>query len=201
MHIKNISIFCGAHEGANPNYKKAAIEVANIISSKKIGIVFGGGDVGLMKVVSDVGIDYKVLDNYGLTQMIDWKVVNQNVKAFDDALYRAFKIQNKDKIFFKKNGTMLKKLGRINNFLLKDKKSPSATIIIKGDLLYIAYYHDGLRVFDISNPSNPIQVNSYDTYLPNNHISYRGAWGVYPYLNSGNTVSYTHLTLPTILLV
>ena len=58
--------------------------------------------------------------------------------------------------------------------------------IIKDDLLYIAYYHDGLRVFDISNPSNPIQVNSYDTYLPNNHISYRGAWGVYPYLSSGN---------------
>ena len=58
--------------------------------------------------------------------------------------------------------------------------------IIKDNLLYIAYYHDGLRVFDISNPSNPIQVNSYDTYLPNNHISYRGAWGVYPYLNSGN---------------
>ena len=60
MHIKNISIFCGAHEGANPNYKKAAIEVANIISSKKIGIVFGGGDVGLMKVVSDVGIENNV---------------------------------------------------------------------------------------------------------------------------------------------
>ena len=58
--------------------------------------------------------------------------------------------------------------------------------IIKGDLLYVAYYHDGLRVFDISDPNNPVQVNSYDTYAPNNHTSYRGAWGVYPYLNSGN---------------
>ena len=58
--------------------------------------------------------------------------------------------------------------------------------IIKGDYLYVAYYHDGLRVFDISNPSNPIQINYYDTYLPSDHISYRGAWGVYPYLNSGN---------------
>ena len=67
-----------------------------------------------------------------------------------------------------------------------DPNSMAHNGIIKGDLLYIAYYHDGLRVFDISNPSNPIQVNSYDTYLPNNHISYRGAWGVYPYLNSGN---------------
>ena len=46
--------------------------------------------------VSEVGIDYKVLDNYGLTQMIDWKIVNKNSKAFDDALYRAFEIQNKE---------------------------------------------------------------------------------------------------------
>jgi choice-of-anchor B domain-containing protein len=67
-----------------------------------------------------------------------------------------------------------------------DPNSMAHNGIIKDNLLYIAYYHDGLRVFDISNPSNPIQVNSYDTYLPNNHISYRGAWGVYPYLNSGN---------------
>jgi len=46
--------------------------------------------------VSEVGIDYKVLDNYGLTQMINWNIVNKNSKAFDDALYRAFEIQNKE---------------------------------------------------------------------------------------------------------
>ena len=67
-----------------------------------------------------------------------------------------------------------------------DPNSMAHNGIIKDDLLYIAYYHDGLRVFDISNPSNPVQVNYYDTYLPNNHNSYKGAWGVYPYLNSGN---------------
>ena len=69
-----------------------------------------------------------------------------------------------------------------------DPNSMAHNGIIKDDLLYIAYYHDGLRVFDISNPSNPIQVNYYDTYLPNNHNSYKGAWGVYPYLNSGNVL-------------
>ena len=67
-----------------------------------------------------------------------------------------------------------------------DPNSMAHNGIIKGNLLYVAYYHDGLRVFDISNPSNPNQVNYYDTYLPNDHISYRGAWGVYPYLESGN---------------
>jgi len=60
--------------------------------------------------------------------------------------------------------------------------------IIKGDLLYLAYYHDGLRVFDISDPSNPIQVCNYDTYSPASYNSYKGAWGVYPNLPSGNII-------------
>jgi choice-of-anchor B domain-containing protein len=60
--------------------------------------------------------------------------------------------------------------------------------IIKGDNLYIPYYHDGLRVFDISDPTNPIQTWEYDTYAPSSHASYKGAWGVYPYLPSGNII-------------
>ena len=60
--------------------------------------------------------------------------------------------------------------------------------IIKGDLLYISYYHDGLRIFDISDPYNPNQIIFYDTYLPNSYNSYKGAWGVYPNLSSGNII-------------
>ncbi|MBT7481342.1 MAG: choice-of-anchor B family protein [Flavobacteriales bacterium] len=60
--------------------------------------------------------------------------------------------------------------------------------IIKGDFLYLAYYHDGLRVFDISDPSNPIQVCNYDTYSPLSYNTYKGAWGVYPNLPSGNII-------------
>ena len=67
-----------------------------------------------------------------------------------------------------------------------DANSMAHNAIIKDNLLYVAYYHDGLRVYDISNPNTPIEVCYYDTYSPNNHISYRGAWGVYPYLSSGN---------------
>ena len=60
--------------------------------------------------------------------------------------------------------------------------------IIKGDLLYLAYYHDGLRIFDISDPSTPTQVSNYDTYSPSSYNSYKGAWGVYPNLPSGNII-------------
>ena len=61
--------------------------------------------------------------------------------------------------------------------------------IIKGDFLYLAYYHDGVRVFDISDPLNPIQVCNYDTYSPSSYNSYKGAWGIYPYLPSGNIIA------------
>lgn len=57
---------------------------------------------------------------------------------------------------------------------------------IKGKYLFIAYYYDGLQIFDISNPSNPFKVGFYDTYPDVNDASYRGAWGTYPYLPSGN---------------
>ena len=69
-----------------------------------------------------------------------------------------------------------------------DTNSMAHNGIIKDDLVFIPYYHDGLRVFNISNPMNPIQTWKYDTYTPNNHTSYKGAWGVYPYLSSGNII-------------
>jgi len=57
LKIENISIFCGAHEGNNPIYAQEAKNIAEIIAKKGINIVFGGGDVGLMKIVSDTALD------------------------------------------------------------------------------------------------------------------------------------------------
>ena len=57
MKIENISIFCGAHEGNNPIYAQEAKNIAEIIAKEGINVVFGGGDVGLMKIVSDTALD------------------------------------------------------------------------------------------------------------------------------------------------
>jgi choice-of-anchor B domain-containing protein len=57
---------------------------------------------------------------------------------------------------------------------------------IKDSLLYVAYYHDGLQVFDIRNPVNPTRVAYYDTYANSNYAGLAGAWGAYPFLPSGN---------------
>lgn len=58
--------------------------------------------------------------------------------------------------------------------------------IIKGNYVYVAYYYNGVFVYDISNPSAPSLVGFYDTSTEFNFRSFRGAWGVYPFLPSGN---------------
>lgn len=57
--------------------------------------------------------------------------------------------------------------------------------VIKGDLCYISYYHDGICILDISDPFNPTRVAYYDTHSPVGYSNYEGAWGVYPLLPSG----------------
>lgn len=67
-----------------------------------------------------------------------------------------------------------------------DTNSMAHNAIIKDGWLFVSYYHDGLRIFNITDPTNPFEVLYYDTYLPNNHSSYKGSWGVYPFWNTNN---------------
>ena len=79
--MKNISILCGAHEGKNPKYAEAAKSIAGIISKKGINVVFGGGDVGLMKVISDTALDNGV-DALGISlrSLYELELVNPRLK-------------------------------------------------------------------------------------------------------------------------
>ena len=55
--MKNISIFCGALEGKNPKYAHSAKIISEAIAKKGINVIFGGGNVGLMKIISDTALD------------------------------------------------------------------------------------------------------------------------------------------------
>lgn len=72
---------------------------------------------------------------------------------------------------------------------------------VRGNYLFVAYYEAGFRLFDISDPINPVEVGKHETYLdpdgtgefPNSSFweitgGYRGAWNLYPYLPSGNVL-------------
>jgi choice-of-anchor B domain-containing protein len=61
---------------------------------------------------------------------------------------------------------------------------------IKGNThVIIAYYQDGIQIYNIEDPSNPFRTGYFDTY-PQNTVGYlnpvyAGCWGAYPFLTSG----------------
>ena len=81
MKIQNISIFCGAHEGNNPIYAEEAKNIAEVIAKKGINVVFGGGNVGLMKVISNTALDNGV-DALGISlkSLYELELVNPRLK-------------------------------------------------------------------------------------------------------------------------
>ncbi|KAG5602862.1 hypothetical protein H5410_034232 [Solanum commersonii] len=50
--FKRICVFCGSSAGKKSIYKEAAIELGREIVSRKIDLVYGGGSIGLMGLVS-----------------------------------------------------------------------------------------------------------------------------------------------------
>ncbi len=58
-------------------------------------------------------------------------------------------------------------------------------VMFKGDYLICSYYHDGVVIYDLTNPSNPIRLVDYDTFPLESYSSFRGAWGLYSELPSG----------------
>ena len=68
-----------------------------------------------------------------------------------------------------------------------DNSAIDHDLYIKGNMMYQTNYLAGLRLIDISDPENPVEVGSFDTvpYGPNDNSPVLGAWSSYPYFESG----------------
>ena len=51
--MKRICVFCGSSLGSRPAYRAAAEEIGAELARRNIGLVYGGGNVGLMGVLAD----------------------------------------------------------------------------------------------------------------------------------------------------
>ena len=58
---------------------------------------------------------------------------------------------------------------------------------VQDDTLYLSHYESGISILDISDPSNPVELTLFDTYVSNNP-EYNGCWGIYPH--TGNDLLY-----------
>lgn len=65
---------------------------------------------------------------------------------------------------------------------------PNATVhnlYIIGDYAFVSYYTAGIRVFDLSDPTNIVLVDEYDT-SPASGEGFDGAFGIDPFSETGN---------------
>jgi uncharacterized protein (TIGR00730 family) len=51
--MKRICVFCGSSPGSRPEYRAAAEEMGAELVRRNIGLVYGGGNVGLMGIIAD----------------------------------------------------------------------------------------------------------------------------------------------------
>jgi uncharacterized protein (TIGR00730 family) len=51
--MKRLAVYCGSSAGADPLFGETAAELGTVMASRGIGLVYGGGNVGLMGIVAD----------------------------------------------------------------------------------------------------------------------------------------------------
>jgi len=61
------------------------------------------------------------------------------------------------------------------------ENSLAHNVHVKGDFVYISHYTTGLKILDIYDPADPIEVAAYDTYPDDDSDGFYGCWGAYPF--------------------
>ena len=70
-----------------------------------------------------------------------------------------------------------------------ENKSTDHNLYIQGNLMYQSNYLSGLRIFDISDVENPVQVGFFDTMpFGDDAPGFGGSWSNYPFFESGAIV-------------
>jgi choice-of-anchor B domain-containing protein len=72
---------------------------------------------------------------------------------------------------------------------ISENQSSDHNLYIRGNLMYQSNYVSGLRVFDVSDPTNPRPVGFFDT-VPwgEDAPGFDGSWSNYPFFASGTVV-------------
>src|SRR5262245_37338106 len=52
--MNRICVFCGSSSGTHSRYSEAARALGSAMAQRGIGLVYGGGNVGLMGIIADV---------------------------------------------------------------------------------------------------------------------------------------------------
>jgi len=56
--MNRICVFCGSSTGVRPSYARTAVRLGKIFAQRQIGLVYGGGNVGLMGLIADSVLEH-----------------------------------------------------------------------------------------------------------------------------------------------
>ncbi|MEZ4827720.1 MAG: TIGR00730 family Rossman fold protein [Bacteroidia bacterium] len=96
--MDQICVFCGSNAGNNPVYISVARELGHLFASRGIGLVYGGGNVGLMGIIADAVLEAggkvtgvipefllaKEVGHTSLTEMIVVKTMHERKQRMAD---------------------------------------------------------------------------------------------------------------------
>ena len=77
----------------------------------------------------------------------------------------------------------------VANFYFAETNSRDHNQYVRGDFLFQSNYTSGLRILDISNPVNPVEVAFFDVLPLDSGSAFNGSWSNYPYFSSGKIVA------------
>ncbi len=78
--ISRIAVFCGSKSGNNPLYQEHTIEIGKWMAAKKLTLIYGGGNIGLMGTIAN-----SVLEGGGKVVgvipevLVQWEVGHQSL--------------------------------------------------------------------------------------------------------------------------
>ena len=56
VSLRSVCVFCGSSTPSDPRYRRAAVDLAEAVVARGLGLVYGGGRVGLMGVLADTAL-------------------------------------------------------------------------------------------------------------------------------------------------
>ena len=72
---------------------------------------------------------------------------------------------------------------------MSENLSSDHNLYIQGDVMYQSNYMSGLRIFDISDRLNPVEIGFFDTHpIGTDKPGFEGSWSNYPYFPSGTII-------------
>lgn len=82
----------------------------------------------------------------------------------------------------------------ITSFNSTPLSTPHNPYIVQDRYVVASHYLDGVQVWDIANPAQPLHIGGFDTRPENDssatgYNTFAGCWGVYPFLPSGTLIA------------